>query len=185
VNPNVGNIVQYIQQYRNTYTHEAIDQTLLTSGYSQADIEAAWNMVETSSPQPIPYPPAGPTPSRWGDEYVPPYQRPKRVVNSPVFWLTLIGFIMVSYVIPPLLIFLGPRDEYGGLSSASPLSWGSYLLLQLGAIVSGLIALGRSRPLAMGLLIGVLMTVVVLPVIFLCIGLGICLVALGGYGFGF
>jgi hypothetical protein len=183
VNPNVGNIVQYIQQHSNTYTREAIDQMLLTSGYDQADIETAWSMVGSSGPQQIPYPPTGPRPSRWGDEYVPEYQRPKRVVNSPIFWVTLIGFIILSYALSALLSFLGPRDQYGGTNPAPGLIGG--LLLQLGGIIGGLIALGRNRPLAMGLLIGVLMTIVVLPVLFLCIGLGICLVGLGGYGFRF
>src|SRR5262245_58061947 len=116
----VQQITEYILQNRDTYTREAIDRQLLAAGYGQADISAAWDALHAAPGQaasPVPLPPRGPVPygapSRWGDEYTTPEQRPVRVVRSPVFWLVLIGFIVLSYGIPAILAIALSRDSTG------------------------------------------------------------------------
>lgn len=40
------NILNYIRQYRNIYTREAVTGELLKAGYQPADIESAWQTIE-------------------------------------------------------------------------------------------------------------------------------------------
>ena len=182
INPN---IIQYIQQYRTIYTREAIDRQLAVAGYNHAEVEEAWRMLAASEAPTTDAPPEAMPPmpgSRWGDD--PAYEPPKskRFVNTPGFWFTLLGFIVLSYGLPILVGWLLSLNldtqRNAGLGSTA-----TFGVLQLGGIVGGLLLLGRRRPVAMGLLIGVLMVVVVLPIVSFCILFGICLVGLGG-GFG-
>ena len=184
----VQQIIEYILQNRDIYTREAIDRQLLDAGYAQGDIVAAWDALGAAPEQAasaVPLPPEGPlpygAPSRWGDEHISPEQRPKRLVSSPLFWSVLLGFIALSYGVPAILAISPSRDQFG-LPNFN-LVWISFVLLQVGAIVGGIIALGRNRPLGMALLIGVLMVVVVLPVISFGILLGVCVVMLSGTRF--
>ena len=130
-------------------------------------------------PEAFPPQPAG---SRWGDDpaYEPP--RSRRFVNTPAFWFTLLGFILLSYGLPILFGWLLSLD-FETQQNAGLVSTSTFGILQLGGLVGGLLLLGRQRPVAMGLLIGVLMVVVVLPIVSFCILFGICLVGIGG-GFG-
>jgi hypothetical protein len=187
----VQQITEYIIQNRDTYTREAIDRQLLDAGYAQADITAAWDSLNATlqgpppdAYSPVPAPPGQlpyGVPSRWGDEYTSPEQRPARVTRSPLFWTVLLAFIVVSYAVPALVAIYPIRDATG-LPNFNPV-WIIFLLLQIGAIVGGLIALGRNRPVGMALLIGVLMVVVVLPVCAFGILLGVCVVFLTGTRF--
>jgi len=58
------NIINYIRQYRFTYTREAITQQLLKQGYDSAEVETVWQAVEVGTVQsPPPYPGAGASPA--------------------------------------------------------------------------------------------------------------------------
>lgn len=50
------NILNYIRQYRNIYTREAITGELVRAGYQPSEIEAAWQSIE-ATPQASPPPP--------------------------------------------------------------------------------------------------------------------------------
>jgi hypothetical protein len=185
----VQQITEYIRQHSGTYTRNAIDTQLLSAGYAQADITAAWASLDAetqgypeASPETARVEIPGAPPSSWGDDAVAPVQKPRRVVNSGVFWLTLLGFIVLSYGLPAALAISPPRDQ-SGIPNFTP-AWVSFLALQIGALVGGIVALVmKARPLAMGLLIGLLMVVVVVPVTVLLIGLGLCLALMSGTGF--
>ena len=119
-------IVRYIRENRPIYTREAIRQRLLEAGHAEADIDAAWAAVEADAPSP-PAPPAAPpgepsdapfTPDQFrapaageptGDHAAvqAPAAGPRQprfpVVNSPLFWVTLIGYILGMYIVAPLI----------------------------------------------------------------------------------
>jgi hypothetical protein len=161
----------YIRLHRDTYPRDAIDAQLQAAGYSPADIEAGWRNVSSVVPPP----------SRWGDDAA--HQAPvrRRFASSPVFWLTMIGFILLSYGVPALFGWLFSLNAET-MPSAGLVSSVSFVLLQLGGIVGGILLQHRNRSVGMGFLIGVLMVVVVLPTLAFCIFFGICLVGLGGFG---
>jgi len=176
----IDQIVEYILQNRNTYSREAIDSQLEAAGYPQNEIEAAWSQVAyqdtlAQSGGQVPYPPSAQVQAGWGDtDYQPP--KKTRVINQGLFWGVLFGFIVLSYGLPILFGYLAGISQ--NTQIASFLGWsvlGSFLLLQLVAVIWGVAALQRNRPLAFGLIYGVVMTVVVLPFAALFLVLGICL----------
>lgn len=181
VNEQIQQIVQYIAQYREVYSREAIDSQLLAAGYGRQEIDAAWAQASFQaayppSEGPIPTPPSAQVRAGWGDtDYQPP--RNQRLVSRPLFWGVLIGFIVLSYGLPVLFLALaGFTSDNTTLSSIFGwLTLGSFVVLQLAALVWGLLALNGNRLLGLGLLYGVLMTVVVLPFVAFFILLGICL----------
>jgi hypothetical protein len=181
INPN---IIQYIRQYRSVYTREAIDRQLAAAGYDPAEVEQTWWLLENEMPTTDAPPEAMPPMpgSRWGDDPAHDPPKSRRFANTPAFWFTLLGFIVLSYGLPILLGWLLSLN-FDTQRNAGLFSTATFGLLQLGGIVGGLLLLGRRRPAAMGLLIGVLTVVVVLPIVSFCILFGICLVGFGG-GFG-
>lgn len=172
-------IIQYIQQTRSTYTREAITNQLVAAGYPPPEIEAAWATVEGADPAAF----AQLAPNVDYDAVVAPRSAP--VARSGVFWLTVIGFILISYLIPGALMYVG---VISGESLGGPLIITAlivFFLLQIAGLVAGLLGLGRNRPLAIGLLIGLLMTDVVIPFVVGCGVLGICVYILSTGGSGF
>jgi hypothetical protein len=161
-------IIQYIQQTRPTYTREAITSQLLAAGYPPPEIEAAWATVEGVDPAAF----ARMAPNVDYDAVVAPRAAP--VTRSGVFWLTLFGFILVSYLIPGILFYIGFTT---GAAVSDPLFIAAiilYAVLQLAGLAVGLLWLGRNRPLAIGLLIGLLLTNVVIPFVAACGVAGVC-----------
>jgi hypothetical protein len=172
-------IIQYIQQTRATYTREAITNQLLASGYPPPEIEAAWATIEGADPSGF----ARVAPNVDYDAVVAP--RPTPVARSGVFWLTLIGFILVSYLVPGALVFVAYN---AGESVGGPLMLTALIVffgLQIAGLVAGLVWLGRNRPVAIGLLIGLLMTDVVIPFVVGCGIAGVCIYLLNSYNSGF
>lgn len=200
-------IRDYIRQYRDVYTREAIDHQLLGAGYTREEIAEGWSSLEGgASPGAVPgleaaqawrpYEGSGerpevgaapeqplgsviPTPPRqrsWdsGSDLAPASTRRGRVERGPVFWRTIILFILGSYVLFALfgsgfLFNIG----FGGVGT-----WGCLLLIvsQAVGLIVGINMLNKNRQVAHGLLYGVLMTSVVIPAVLLLLGLGICLV---------
>lgn len=184
MNEQIDQIVQYIRQYRDTYSREAINSQLLGAGYSQQEIDAAWaqasspQTVYTPSASQIPTPPSEQVRTGWGDTGFQPPKK-QRLANKPLFWGVLLGFIVLSYGLPVLcLVLAGMVNDPNVSGNLGWLALGSFGVLQLAAIVWGAMSSNRNPPLGMGLLIGVLMTVVVLPFVALFILLGICLTSL-------
>jgi hypothetical protein len=180
LNEQIDQIVQYIRQYRDTYSREAINTQLLGAGYSRQEIDAAWAQVSVGTPYmpsegQIPMPPSEQVRAGWGDtNYQPP--RRQRVANRPLFWEILVGFTLLSYGLPVLFLLIAGTVNDSAISSL--LGWlalGTFGVLQLAAIIWGALSSSRNPPLGMGLLFGVLMTVVVLPFVAFFIVLGICL----------
>jgi hypothetical protein len=91
--------------------------------------------------------------------------KPQKVVSSRTFWLVLVGFIVLSYSLPAFFLAISPRDPCCG-SINFGYAWPGLAVapvMQLAALIWGRRILPTNRPLAMGLLLGVLLTVVVLP----------------------
>ena len=185
MSPNIPNpnAVQYIRQYREIYTREAITSQLLAAGYPQEEIEAAWAAVEADSAPGLPPPPAvhGRT-GNWdaGSSYVEP--RRKAIETGAKFWLTLIGFVLLSILLGALNVvpfgsIFGYDSPLAALGSVFCLGG---VLLQVAGLVAGLVLLNKNRPVAQGLLFGVLISSVVIPALVFLILLGTCLVILGG-----
>jgi hypothetical protein len=162
------------------YTREAITSQLLTAGYAPADVEAAWQSLEG----PIPTPPStyggasGLSGGSWdsGHEEQP---RPRRLAGTPAFWGYMVGFILLSYILPGVLFWLGASESDGLIVN---IAIGMFLLLQLAALVGGAVSLSRNRPRAIGLMCGVLMVLVVIPFCAFALFFGLCLASLGGLG---
>jgi hypothetical protein len=199
VNPD---IIRYIRENRPIYTREAIRRRLLEAGHSEADIDAAWAAVETDEPAP-PVPPAAepaasytpeqfrapaadetgstaPPPAGAQPQAVvqPPAAGPRRrgfpAASSPAFWLSLIGFVLVMYIVAPLIGAAATGIDDTGV--AGGVIW---LILWLGGLVAGLVLLRRNEPVALGLLIGFALVVglpIALGFIAIVIIAGICLV---------
>ncbi len=91
--------------------------------------------------------------------------KPEKVVSSRTFWLVLIGFIVLSYALPAFFLAISPRDACCG-SINFGYAWPGLVVapvMQLVALIWGRRTLRTNRPFAMGLLLGVLLAVVVLP----------------------
>jgi hypothetical protein len=174
-------LIRYIEQNRDTYTREAIDKRLLDAGYSAADIEAAWAAAPTVALSGTPGVPAAPPPRGWDAGSSAEAPRPRRVIASPLFWITLIGFVIGTYALPYLAAFVGTNIDASN-GSTNLTTWGgcgTLLLIQLAALIGGIALLRRNRPVAQGLFIGLLIADVVIPLIIL----GACVVLLTSYGF--
>ncbi len=179
------NAIQYIQQYREIYTREAITSQLLAAGYPQEEIEAAWAAVEADAAPNLPPPPAGyPRTGGWdaGGSYVKP--RRKAIQTGASFWLTLMGFVLLS-ILAGALVLMWWLGFFGGYDSplASVGSFTCYAapLLQVIGLIVGLVLWNRNRAVAQGLLFGVLISSVVIPSVVFLILLGTCLVLLGAF----
>lgn len=146
-------IVRYIEQYRGTYTREAINKSLLAEGYTPADIQAAWQEVESRSRQ-------------GGDNEAPGEPvRPWKASRQPVFWLALVTTFVVIQAALSMFLF----GYIGTLWSL-----GMTLVLLFVVLLAGIILLRRNRAVGLGLLYGLLWSVL-LPVILLLAVAGICL----------
>ena len=166
-------IVQYILEHRDTYTREAIRQHLIDAGHAPEEVDAAWEEVEAGR---LPAPPAseavGARPASVGQPDTVPVPPATRLVNSPAFWFTLIGFIIAVYALPFVLAAILPLPS-GSRGITAGLTFG---LLWLGGLVAALILARRNRPVAMGLALG-FAGVFLLPFTLVMVVLGICLVA--------
>ena len=153
-------IVQYILEHRGTYTREAIRQHLIDAGHSPAEVDAAWEAVESS--QLPPTPPGEPSyeaPVAASQDPMPARARTDAsMVRAPVFWLTLVGFVVVVYL--SLVLF--------NTIIASAVIW-------LGGFIAAFILARRNRPVAMGLALGATVAFL-LPFVVVIILLGVCIV---------
>ena len=170
-------IVEYIRQNRQMYTREAITSQLVAAGYAPADVEAAWKSVEGG----IPIPPSaysgatGLSGGSWDSGHS-EQPRPQRLASTPAFWGYFVGFILLSYILPGALFWLGATQSDGLIVN---IAIGMFILLQLAALVGGAVSFSRNRPRAVGLMSGVLMVLVVIPVCAFAIFFGLCLASLG------
>jgi hypothetical protein len=98
------------------------------------------------------------------------------VLNSPLFWVTLVGYILGMYIVAPLIGgALADLDDSGVVGG---LLW---LILWLGGLVAGVVLRRRNEPVALGLLLGFVLVVglpIALGFIAIVIIAGICLVSL-------
>jgi hypothetical protein len=180
VSPDTQTIVEYIRQNRQLYTREAITSQLLTAGYAPADVEAAWQSLESGIPVPPPgyVGTTGLSSGNWDSGYQ-DQPRPRRLASSPQFWGYMVGFILLSYILPGVLFWLGASGSDGLIVN---IAIGMFLLLQLAALVGGAVSFSRNRPRAIGLMSGVLMVLVVIPFCAFALFFGLCLASLGGLG---
>ncbi len=164
-------IVQYIREHRGTYTREAIRQHLIEAGHAPEDVDAAWAAVEAGQ---LPAPPASDAvevrPASIGQPAAAPGLPPaRRLVQSPVFWLTLVIFVILVYVLPFVVAGMLPGQE-------GEAGWSTFALLWLGGLIGGLLLARANRPVGMGLVFG-FVGVILLPFVVVLIILGICIVA--------
>jgi hypothetical protein len=203
VNPDV---VRYIRDNRPIYTREAIRRRLIEAGHAEADIDAAWAAVEADEPPPAPggppaaappgepseapsdapftpdqfrAPAAGEAPGERAAVQAPPASpsRPRfPVLNSPLFWVTLVGYILGMYIVAPLI-----GSAFAGIDDSGLLGGLIWLFLWLGGLVAGILLRPRNEPVALGLLLGFVLVVglpIVLGFIAIVIIAGICIVSL-------
>lgn len=173
MSPENGEAIRlYIWQNRGAYTREAVTAQLRASGHSDEAIAAAWQDINSGA-----WLPPGASPTGAGAAAPPTPARQAGVARSSLFWLTLIGFIVVSWGLPILLFVLSSvlNDRNGVLALAGTLL---YLLFQVAALVAGLVLYltNRNRPVGAGLLIALLILDVILPVVAFVIVAGICIV---------
>ena len=164
-------IIRYIQEQRGTYTREAIRQHLIDAGHAPEEVDAAWEAVESGQ---LPPPPASDAvevrPASIGQPAAAPGAPPaRRLVQSPVFWLTLVIFVILVYVLPFVVAGLLPGQ-------AGEAGWSAFGLLWVGGLIGGILLLRANRAVGMGLVFG-FVGVILLPFVVVIILLGICIVA--------
>ncbi|MBI3968150.1 MAG: hypothetical protein HY329_21140 [Chloroflexi bacterium] len=183
-------LVRYILENRDTYTHSAIVERLTAAGYWLSEIEAAWQAVESgavdlasletsASPtavqppvipdDPLASPPAS-SPSATPQSGAPPSGGPPRrpsVAREPLFWATYVGYL-VGFA---LLLYLSSYDDSGGVACLVG------LIGLIGPIVAAVIIRQRIPAITLGLAYG-LVTAIVVPFVVLFILAGVCIVAL-------
>jgi hypothetical protein len=155
-------VARYITENRDRYTREAIDKQLLSSEYSAVQIAAAWRTVEAASS-----PPGTTTPSGWEDSSsVVGTQEPTipRPGLGRRFWLYLVGFIVISYGLPVLLVYIsslvaGSGAVFGNLACVT------FAILQLGGLIGGILLLQRDKAVGRALLFGLLFVDLIIPVL--------------------
>lgn len=171
---NNPNLIQYIEQHRAQYTREAIDKQLLDAGYSRADIDAAWNEIEAGATGEQAVPPPAVTQS---SQQLPPTQQ-RRLLATPVFWLGLFGVLVLQYGIAALFF---PAINYeNGSSVFVPIVGVLTCGVPIALLIAGSLLLKSNRPLALGLLYGLLIFDVIIPFIGAIIIFGICVASLSG-----
>ncbi len=164
-------IVQYIREHRGTYTREAIRQHLIDAGHAPEEVDAAWEAVESGQ---LVAPPASDAvevrPASVGQSAAAPgVPASRRLVQSPVFWLTLVIFIILVYVLPFIVAGVVPGQ-------AGEAGWSAFALLWVGGLIGGLLLARSNRAVGMGLVFG-FVGVILLPFVVVIILLGICIVA--------
>lgn len=171
---NNPNLIQYIEQNRAQYTRAAIDKQLLDAGYSQADIDAAWKEIEAREANtPVVPPPQAQAPQ---PAVVPPTQ-PRRLLTMPIFWLGLFGVLVLQYGVAALFI---PATSYeNGNSVFVPIAGVLTCGVPIALLIAGSLLLRSNRPLALGLLYGLLVFDVIIPFVGSIILFGICVTSLG------
>jgi hypothetical protein len=156
-------IDRYIRENRGIYTRPAIIDSLLASGHSRADIDAAWAAIAAAEAPPLP-------PEARADR--------RAVLNSWRFWLTAVLSFVALIVLPTVLTWAFPDQPIGpGVGCA----------LLVGFVAIGLILLvvKRAREVAYGFLAGVgalfalFAILTLIGFILLIVVFGICLVVLG------
>lgn len=173
-------VVRYIEQNRNIYTREAIDKQLLGAGYTAVQIAAAWRTIEPPGGEVIPDAPDAAALSRWDAPSNAPIEKRRPVATTFLFWGILAGFIILSYALPLGLFYLAGTVDPAAGNQINTVALVLFVVLQLGALIGGAMSLNRNRPRAMGLLIGVLMVIVVLPFVSVAVLFGICVASLSG-----
>lgn len=91
----------------------------------------------------------------------------------------MVGFVLVSYILPGIVFWVGASQSDGLVVN---IAIGMFLLIQLAALVGGLVSLGTHRARGVGMLTSLLMTMVVVPTCAFALFFGYCLVALGSLG---
>ena len=156
-------IIDYIHKNRDDYTREAITQQLLAAGYSAVEVGAAWRVIEGRR--------FSDDPSGIAQGIDPRYDQ--RFANKPRFWGVFIGFIILSYLVAGIFVYVTIINPVSGQLGNVLLYF--FIGLQLFALIFGLLRVGMDRPLGMGLLLSVLSALVVIPCLALGILWGICM----------
>jgi hypothetical protein len=161
-------LLSYIQQYRYTYTREAINQQLVQIGFSQEQLDQAWQAVEASTPDPT-YAQPGQFPVNpfVAPDYIPAVL-PRR--NNGSFWGTLISYTVLT---PIVLVFLS--SIIVSVTRLSSLGWVAFFIPIAGGIWGAIYYRERDRAVSRGLLYGMLTLYIILPFASVVIIGGICL----------
>lgn len=160
-------IDRYIREHRSIYTRPAVTDSLLASGHSRADIDAAWAAVAAAeAPPPLPPEPAG---------------ERRSVLSSWRFWVTA-AITAIAQLVLPVVFTIAFPDQ--------PIGVGAGCVLMIAAVAAGLILLGigKARDVAYGLLAGVgalfalSIILTLLAFILVIVVIGACFVILGQQG---
>jgi len=160
-------IAQYIRANQGVYTRQAVTNSLLESGHSCEDIEAAWAELAAANAVPPPVSPA--------------VSRRRAAMNSWEFWVLALATFFGLMVLPFMLNVAFPDNGVGAIGSC---------VLFIGAVAGGLIMLAfeKTRNAGYGMLAGVgalFALSIVLTLVAIVLGLivfGICVAILSQSG---
>ncbi len=163
----IEKIRAYITGYGHLYIRASVIRQLRDAGYTQFDIDTAWATLDaegslvtarlnTESPR------AG-------------WLATDRAVLSAQFWAALLGTITVSYTLAGVLLSLiySVPSEFSG--NAIYLAWGLFGLAQIMALILAYSRFRTHRPQALGVLIGLLLADIVLPLLAGALFFGLCI----------
>ncbi|HUS14295.1 MAG TPA: hypothetical protein VM536_04665 [Chloroflexia bacterium] len=178
-------LVTYIRQTRHTYSREAITQHLAAAGHSAAAIAAAWQAADappdTAETALVRGAALGGLPAGTRISAEPPEGGPPvrpRARSSPVFWFTLLGFIVLNYVLGAAMAGVPTMLDVPYDSALRGLPVAAWALVQVAVLIAGAVLYRRNRPLALGLLLGLLFGDIILPILAVALFFGACLVML-------
>lgn len=134
------NVLDYIRANHDTYTRQAITGQLLQQGYSQAEIDEAWRLVEQETANP-------------GLRVAQP-----SIWTMRNFWLSLLGFVLgVSLIIGVVgRIFRGPGGSINNLTQASIISLLLIVIVIIATIINIVSTWQHNRAVSRGLLVGLI-----------------------------
>ena len=158
MNSDLGLLVEYIRQNRETYTREAITERLLSSGYEPEAIEEAWrtSTQEKSAPG------------------------ARRFFHRQVFWLAILGAVAICYVIVGGLYWMVVAMLGFDLlaSGAAVYILAGAIGLLVGLLLAGALLIEHNRSVALGLALSGLLGLIVVPVVAAAVFYGLCVAQL-------
>ncbi len=157
-------IVEYILQNRDRYTREAIRRSLIDAGHDPAEVDGAWESVESGR-----VPPPGLIAG--GSDDPPPGRGP---TSTATFWLVFLAYVLGLNALAFLLV--GNNESLNELTGGDARTL-LLMALSIGALLSiGLVAV--SRVARVGAASGILVAALI-PFTFVFIIAGFC-ASLGG-----
>ena len=158
----------YITGYGHLYTREVLTSQLRDAGYTPADINATWAALDAEG---------APVIARLNAKALEVRGPTAEVqVQTGQFWAALFGTITLNYTLAGLLASLinALPSEFNG--NATYLGWGLFGVTQVIALIFARSRLRTHKSPARGVLVGLLLADIVLPLLAVTLFFGLCIV---------